>query len=199
MAIARRATLNPVRCLFSQRIPPGRILFVESGSREITERLLPVLYRNHNAPIDLFTCFPGVPNGLPPDAAVFRTGDHQGHSARRRLYRQLRARRYALLGMLCSGEPIMAKWKWAVVSRVPAKVFIVNENADYFWLDYAHRSILLHFAFLRSGLTGTGGLRTLARLAAFPFTLAWLLAYAAWVHSRRALRLLAHPSLARPR
>jgi hypothetical protein len=181
-----------VRCLFRRRIPAGRILFIESGSREITERLLPILRRNHNAPLDLFTCFPGVPSGLPPGATVFRTADHRGPAARRRLYREFRSRRYALLGMLCSGEPIMARWKWAVAFHVPAKVFIVNENADYFWLDYAHRSILLHFASLRSGLTGVGGLRTVARLVGFPFTLVWLLSYAAWVHSRRALRLLAH-------
>ena len=183
-----------MRCLLRRRIPAGRILFVESGSREITERLLPILYRNHGAPIDLFTCYPGAPAGLPPGATVFRTGDYRGRSGRKRLYRELRARRYALLGILCSGEPIMAKWKWALALRVPAKVFIVNENADYFWLDYAHRSVLVHFALLRSGLTGLGGLRTLARLAAFPFALAWLLAYAGWVHSRQALRLLAHGS-----
>lgn len=181
-----------MRCLLRRRIPAGRILFVESGSREITERLLPMLQRNHGAPVDVVTCFPGVPEGLPPGASVFRTADYRGRSGRKRLYRELRARGYALLGILCSGEPIMTKWKWALVLKVPAKVFIVNENADYFWLDFAHRSILVHFAFLRSGLTGIGGLRTLVRLAAFPFTLAWLLAYAAWVHSRRALRLLAH-------
>jgi hypothetical protein len=165
---------------------------VESGSREISERLLPTLRRNHGAPVDVVTCFPGVPEGLAPDATVFRTGEYRGRSGRKRLYYELRARHYALLGLLCSGEPIMTRWKWALALKVPAKIFIVNENADYFWLDYAHRSVLLHFAFLRSGLTGIGGLRTLARLIAFPFTLSWLLAYAAWVHSRRALRLLVH-------
>lgn len=181
-----------MRCLLRRRIPAGRILFVESGSRDVTERLLPSLQRNHGAPIDVVTCFPGVPEGLPPGAIVFRTGDYHGRSGRKRLYRELRARRYALLGLLCSGEPIMTAWKWALALEVPAKVFIVNENADYFWLDYAHRSTLVHFASLRSGLTGIGGLRTLARLVTFPFTLSWLLAYAAWVHSRRALRLLVH-------
>ncbi len=184
--------LDLARYLLRRRIPAGRILFVESGSREITERLLPALYRNHGAPIDLVTCYPGAPAGLPPGAAVFRTGDYRGRSRRMRLYRELRARRYGLLGILCSGEPIMTWWKWALVLQVPAKVFIVNENADYFWLDYANRGALVHFAFVRAGLTGIGGLRTLARLLAFPFAVAWLLAYAAWVHSRRALRLLAH-------
>ncbi len=181
-----------MRCLLRRRIPSGRILLVESGSRDITERLLPLLARIHSEPIDLVTCFPGVPAGLPPGTTVYRTGDYRGPSARSRLYRELRARRYALLGILCSAEPIMNRWKWALVLRVPAKVFIVNENADYFWLDYAHTGTLLHFASLRWGLTGIGGLRTIARLALFPFALAWLLTYAAWVHSRRKLRLLVH-------
>jgi len=181
-----------VRCLLRRGVPAGRILFVESGSREISERLLPTLWRNHGASVDIVTCFPGVPQGLLPGATVFRTGDYQGRSGRKRLYRELRARHYALLGILCSGERIMTRWKWALALQIPAKIFIVNENADYFWLDYAHRGVLTHFAFLRSGLTGIGGLRTLARLIAFPFTLAWLGAYAGWVHSRRALRLLVH-------
>jgi hypothetical protein len=180
-----------MRYLLRRRIPSGRVLFVESGSRSITERLLPIFARNHGTPVDLVTCFPGVPAALPADANVYRVADYHGPAGRRRLYRELRARGYPLLGILCSGEPIMAKWKWALVIQVPAKVFVVNENADYFWLDYAHRGILLRFTLLRSGLTGTGGLRALARLVAFPFTLAWLFLYAAWIHSRRALRLLA--------
>jgi hypothetical protein len=181
-----------LRYLLRRRIPAGRILFVESGSRDITERLLPILWRNHGSPVDVVTCFPGLPAGLPSGARVFLVGDYRGPSGRKRLYAELRARGYALLGVLCSGEPIMTKWKWALAIRIPAKVFIVNENADYFWLDYAHRGILLRFTLLRSGLTGTGGLRAAARLAVFPFTLLSLLLYAAWVHSRRALRLLAH-------
>lgn len=180
-----------MRFLFRSDIPCGRILFIESGSREIAERLLPALSRNHGSAIDLLTCFPGLPEGLPPGADVFRVANYPGLSARMRLRRELRARRYALIGMLCSDEPIMAKWKWAVFFHVPAKVFIVNENANYFWFDSAHRRILVHFAVLRCGLSGNGGFRTLARLAAFPAVLAWLLAYAAWVHSRRAIRLLA--------
>ena len=32
----------------------------------------------------------------------------------------------------------MAKWKWALALRLPAKVFVINENGDYFWLDRKH-------------------------------------------------------------
>jgi len=177
-----------VRFLLRRRVPAGRILFVESGSREISERLLPTLWRNHGAPVDVVTCFPGLPQGLPPGATVFRTGDYRGRSARKRLYRVLRARRYALLGILCSGERIMTKWKWALALQIPAKIFIVNENADYFWLDRLHLGPIWGFVLFRTGLAGTGAVRTIARVVSFPFTLIYLLLYAATVHAVRALR-----------
>jgi hypothetical protein len=180
-----------VRYFFRRRVPDvERVLLVESGSRAISERLLPLLRRNHGPrfAVDLVTCFPGLPAGFPPDMTVFRVSDYAGRAGRKRLYRELRARRYSLLGIFCSAEPIMNKWKWALVAQVPAKVVVINENADYFWLDYSHWRTIAHLTFLRAGLAGTGSLRTLARLALFPFTLAGLLLYAAWVHTRRALR-----------
>ncbi len=94
------------------------------------------------------------------------------------------------MGIICSGEPIMTKWKWALAARVPAKVFIINDNADYFWLDRAHLGMLRRMAAARLGLSGSGAARGLGQAAAFPFVLAYLLLYAAAVHLRRALRLL---------
>jgi len=182
-----------MRLVFRRRISEGgRILVVESGSRHITERLLPALVRNHPkaAGIDLVTCFPGEPASLPSSSVVFRVADYAGAPGRRRLYRELRARNYSLAGIICSAEPIMTKWKWAIAARVPAKVFIINENADYFWFDYSHWRILSYFALLRSGLAGTGAARTLARIVTFPVTLLFLLLYALVVHTRRRLRLM---------
>ena len=49
-----------------------------------------------------------------------------------------------------------------------------------------------HFALFRAGLAGAGAVRILARLAMFPFTLSYLLLYAATVHLRRKLRRDAH-------
>ena len=72
--------------------------------------------------------------------------------------------------------------------RIPAKIFIINENGDYFWLDRLHLSSLRQFVLFRSGLAGSGAVRTLVRLAAFPFTLLYLLLYAAVAHAGRALR-----------
>jgi hypothetical protein len=116
--------------------------------------------------------------------------DYPGRTNRKRLFRELRANSYTVLGVVCSGEPIMTKWKWALALRIPAKVFILNENGDYFWLDRAHWSPIRHFVLFRAGLAGSGAVRTLARLFAFPFTLLYLLSYAAAVHLRRKVRSL---------
>jgi hypothetical protein len=96
--------------------------------------------------------------------------------------------RYSIMGMICSGEPILTKWKWALAARLPVKVFALNENGDYFWLDWGHWSAIRHFVLFRAGLAGAGAVRTLGRLALFPFTLLFLLLYASILHSRRALR-----------
>ena len=82
----------------------------------------------------------------------------------------------------------MTKWKWAIATRLPAKVFLVNENGDYFWLDRGHWRSIRSFVLFRAGLTGSSAVRTLARLLLFPFTLAYLLLYASTVHMRRAWR-----------
>ena len=95
-----------------------------------------------------------------------------------------------MVGIICSDEPIMAKWKWVLAARLPGKVFILNENGDYFWLDRGHLSNVRHFILFRAGLTGAGAVRTLARLALFPFTLLYLILYAATIHLRRRLRTL---------
>jgi len=82
----------------------------------------------------------------------------------------------------------MTKWKWALALRVPAKVFILNENGDYFWIDPGHWGAIRGFVLFRAGLAGSGAVRTLVRMALFPFTLLYLLLYATTVHARRALR-----------
>lgn len=79
----------------------------------------------------------------------------------------------------------MTKWKWVIAARLPAKVFVLNENGDYFWLDYSQWRVIRHFVLFRAGLSGAGAVRTLARLALFPFTILYLLLYAAAVHLRR--------------
>ena len=82
----------------------------------------------------------------------------------------------------------MAKWKWSLGLRIPAKIFIINENGDYFWLDRLHLGSLRQFVLFRSGLAGSGAVRTLVRLISFPFTLLYLVLYATSAHARRAMR-----------
>jgi len=177
-----------VRYFLRRRQPEvSRILLVESGSRRLIEHVLPGLRRTYgeSVPIDLVTCYAGAPAGI---HAVYRVADHRGRDGRRKLYRTLQANRYPIMGIVCSAEPIMTKWKWVLAARLPAKVLVINENGDYFWLDRGHWRAILHFALFRAGLTGSGAARTLGRLLVFPFTLLYLLLYASVVHIRRASR-----------
>lgn len=180
-----------MRYFLTGRQPPaGGILLVESGSRAVIEGVLPGLRRTwgEGVPIDLVTCFAAPPRGFAEDARLYRVADYRGREGRRRLYRELLSNRYALAGIVCSGEPLMTKWKWALALRLPAKVFVINENGDYFWLDRKHVGAIRRFVMFRAGLAGAGAVRTLASFAAFPFTLGYLLLYATTVHARRAMR-----------
>ena len=182
-----------MRYFLSRTIPPfSRILVVESGGRDIVEKLLPILYRNHPEMIcDLVTCYAGVPKSFRADqGTVFRVTDYPAGPARESFYQELARNQYAIVGILCSAEPIMTKWKWMLALRLPGKVFVINENADYFWLDRGHLATIRTFALARAGLTGAGAVRTLARVVLFPFTLLYLVLYASAVHFRRILRTL---------
>jgi hypothetical protein len=182
-----------MRYFLSRRTPPGsRILLIESGSRSLAEHVLPQLRSSwaSDHTIDLVTCYGGLPAGLSPEADVFRVTDYTTGSRRGELIRELRSREYAYVGMICSAESIMSKWKWLIASRVPAKVFIVNENGDYFWLHAENAAVIREFALVRLGLSGAGSIRTLGRLLIFPFTFLYLVIYAIAVHARRVVRTL---------
>jgi len=168
-----------------------RILLVESGSRHIIEQLVPLLRQYWpEAPIGLVTCYAGLPAALAaePASEVFQVADYQGRAGRRRLYRELARRGYAVMGILCTAEPVMTKWKWALALRLPVKVFIVNENCDFFWLDRSQIPTLLRFLLYRAGMGGAQAVPTLLRLLLFPCTVLYLLLYAAAVHLRRQFR-----------
>ena len=181
-----------MRYFFTGRqLPVNAILLVESGSRGLLEGLIPSLRQTWggDVPIDLVTCYSSLPRGFHPETtSVYRVADYRGRQGRRKLYRKLAQTRYSLVGIICSEEPVMTKWKWVLALRIPAKVFVVNENGDYFWLDRKHLGVMRQVVLLRSGLAGAGAGRTLARLFWFPFTLLYLLLYAMTVHARRALR-----------
>jgi hypothetical protein len=138
---------------------------------------------------DLITCYAGTPRKFRADRGkVYRVTDSPDRPSRSRLYANLAANRYTVVGIICSSEPIMTKWKWTLAARLRAKVFILNENGDYFWLDRGHWSNVRHFMLFRAGLSGAGAVGTLTRVFLFPFTLLYLIAFAATVHLQRKLR-----------
>jgi hypothetical protein len=181
-----------VRYFLTRLLPRATsILLVESGSRYLLESVIAGIRSTwgNEIYVDLVTPYPGLPEGfLPERTRVYRVTDYRGRQGRRRLYRELAANRYSILGLICSGEPVMTKWKWMLALRIPAKVFVLNENGDYFWIDRGHWEPIRKFVLFRAGLAGAGAVRTLARMVLFPFTLLYLLLYATVVHARRALR-----------
>jgi hypothetical protein len=178
-----------VRYFFTRREPQvARILLVESGSRSLLEGIIPGIRQTWGTeiPVDLVTCYTGLPKGFSPETTtVYSVNDYRGRGGRSKLYRELARNRYSVMGIICSAEPILAKWKWVLAARLPAKVFVLNENGDYFWIDYSHWGIIRHFALFRAGLAGPDAVRTLSRLALFPFSLLFLLSYAAAAHLGR--------------
>ena len=177
-----------MRYFFRRRIPdPTRILLIESGSREVVQRVLPLIEEIwHRPEIDLVTCYALAPQGFP--GRTFNVNDYGGPAGRQKLLQDLLDRGYNIAGVVCSAEPIMTKWKWWLGAKLPTKIFVVNENADVFWLDWGHAGTIREFIAERAGLTGPGAAVSLARLVFFPVTLGYLLMYAGYVHLRRRLR-----------
>ncbi|MBI3697728.1 MAG: hypothetical protein HY238_23210, partial [Acidobacteria bacterium] len=137
---------------------------------------------------------PGLPQVFDQDTTeVFRVTRCRSGADRRRLLGELRSRRYPVLGIICSNEPVMTPWKLAATILIPAKVVIFNENGDFFWLDWRHRKAIRRFLLFRAGLLEDDAVRRLVHIAAFPFILTFLLLYAAYAHLGRAWRLLRPP------
>jgi hypothetical protein len=180
--------------LTSRDPPPTRLLLIESGSRSLIEGIIPHLRTvwGPEIPIDLVTCYPGLPTGFGPEGVVYRVTEYGSSQRRGELIRLLRSRRYSIAGMICSAEPIMTKWKWLIALRVPAKVFILNENGDYFWLHRTSIAAIRQFSLVRLGLSGGGAIRTIGRLILFPFSVMFLLLYAFAAHSGRLMRRALH-------
>ena len=175
-----------LRHFFRRDIPElQRVLLIESGSRELFDILIPKLFQLYGVgmEIDLVTCFAGVPDGF--HGTVYRVTDYTDPPSRARLLAELKARDYLCVGIICAAEPIMTKWKWWLAAKLPAKLFVVNENCDFFWADVGQWRLILHFMLFRAGLTGAAAVPAIARLLFFPVTLGYLLLYAGAVHIRR--------------
>ena len=164
------------------------MLLVESGSRHLFDTLIPKLNQIYGdgIEIDLVTCFAGVPDGF--RGTVSRVTDYTDPASRLRLVTDLKSRNYTAIGIICAAEPIMTKWKWWLAAKIPAKLFVVNENCDFFWADWGHWRLILHFMLFRAGLTGAAAVPAIARMLFFPITLTYLLMYAGFVHLRRKIQ-----------
>jgi len=177
----------------SRRSPQfTRVLFVESGSRAIATKVLPFLYDRHGAEtIDLITCLEGTPTTFRDlQGSVRRSFHYPDRASRRQLVRELRARQYNIIAIICSGEPYLAGYKLALAALLPAKILVINENTDYFWFDRGSLRLIGKLLAARAGLDAEGSARTVAQIVSFPFALLVLLGFAARVHLMRQLRLL---------
>lgn len=181
-----------MRGIFSRRHPSfDRLLIVESGSRHITEELLPHFYEvQASRSIDLLTCYPGAPENFDQTrGAVYSVQNQAVARSRRQFLRKIAGAPYTVVAIICEGTPILERWKWLIALRTPAKLLIVNEHAGYFFLDYWHREIAKVLFSQRAGFRQRINFRLVAELVLVPFTILYLILYAAYVHARRFLRV----------
>jgi hypothetical protein len=181
-----------MRFFLRSRIPaPGRVLLVESGSRAVLEKAWERMRAIFpGARYDLCTCFAGEPQpgGL---ECVFRVTGAARAGGKRKMLLAVCRRRPAIAALLFTGEPILLRWKLALLLLLPSKVLVVNENGDFFWLDWSNRRVMAQFLASRAGLNGFRLLRSTCRALVFPFVLLFLLVNALVAYTRRWLRLLA--------
>jgi len=169
------------------------VVLVESGPRPLYDGFVGNLYELHGQPaeIDLVTCYTGHPQGFrQSQGKVYRIQDYRGWDGAKRLALELRSKGPTTLGIICAGVPVMAKWKWLLFAALRSKVFVMNENGDYFWVDYSNWKLILHFMAVRAGMSGDNGIWLPLRMLVFPFGMAYFAAYAAWLHGRKWMRSL---------
>ncbi len=184
-----------MRWVLSRHIPPiTKLLLVESGPRPIAEKII-IRFRElygDELPIDLLTCLPSDPPGLMANGAqgeVFRVINCHDHRTRWRLLRRIRAKHHPVTAIICAGSPILGPWKMAALALFPSKFVIINENADFFWLDRGHRGDVKRFLLHRTGMLEGSAPRKVAAILVLPFAFAYLLAYALVVHVVRLARM----------
>lgn len=154
------------------------VLFIESGSREVTRRAVEGIRQIFpGARYHLLTCLPDPP--FIPFDTVFRAFDYPSWWSKLRLLLSLRRKGWQVMAILCTGERILWRWKIVALALVPAKVLVVNENADFFWLHWENWRILCRLWAVRWAANLGGLFWTALRALVFPFTLLFLLFTAA--------------------
>ena len=179
-----------MRYFFTRRVPDARdVLLIESGAPEVAQRAIENMTRLFPAArFHLCTC----QSGADPEvfSSVFRAADYPTTWSKVRLLMSFFRRRWPVLAILCTGEPILWRWKLLAVLLLPAKVLVVNENADFFWLDWQNWRTLRRLAGIRWGVNFEESFYTLLRILIFPFTFLFLLLTAGLLFGRRLRRLL---------
>jgi hypothetical protein len=181
---------TPIYRFLSRFTPPLlRILIVESGPRETTEKLLHYFYEvPKSQQVDVLTCYGSSPKTFDAERGTcYSIHDPAFQGNRSGLIRHLGQTKYSAVAALCTGSAVMNKWKWAIAARIPAKVLIVNEHAGFYSLDLGHlknigNTLSEHF------LPEASTLGVIGELLIAPFTISYLFLYAALIHLRRLLR-----------
>src|SRR5579884_1871662 len=160
---------------FRRRVPvPGDILLIESGSPDVALRATAGIRKFFpKARFHLCTCFANsVAEGY---ESVYRVTEYPGTWKKLGLLFAFRRRPWDVLVILCTREPILWRWKALAALLIPAKVLIVNENADFFWLDWANRRAMRLLLSHRWGVNLEQSFYTLLRALIFPVTFLILL------------------------
>ncbi len=178
-----------MRYIFGKFPAADDVLLIESGSPAVGRRVLEKLRALFpKARYHLLTCWPDVPAGL--CQSVFRASDYPASLDKVRLLVSLARRKWRVLAILCTGEQVLWRWKLLALVLFPSKVLIVNEHADFFWLDWAHRRNVRQFLAVRWGVNRDEIAATVLRALVFPLTLLYLLLTALYLYVRRWRRLL---------
>jgi len=167
-----------------------RLLVIESGPRDVAETFLEHLYGIQKSEhVDLLTCYAGAPKSFDPQrGTLYSVHDPSAKENRAQFTRKLLRTPYTVIAILCTGDPVLTKWKWIIALRANAKVLIVNEHAGFFLLDVKHRRPAKMMLSLRLGLHQPLQLHLIGELFLVPFTITYLALYAGFVHARRAIR-----------
>jgi hypothetical protein len=179
-----------MKYFFRRRIPKaGDILLMESGSPEVARRALEGI-RNlfPGASFHLCTFRPDPP--LPIYSSVFRVTDYPTGWKKLGLLFSFRRQGWEVLVILCTGEQILWRWKMLAMALLPAKVLVVNEHADFFWLEWDNLRTVRQLLGIRWGVNLEEFFYNLLRALIFPLTFLFLISTAGFLYLRRAWRLL---------
>ena len=171
------------------RLPFGRVLLIESGSRHAADRFLQHLYQFESCgQVDVLTCFSTPPETFQSSRGqVFFVTDPAITRDRQQFLRTIASTPYDIVAVLRTGSGILRKWTWAITLLTRAKILIVKENASFFFLDYGYlQDIKVSVPRLRREQITR--FRLAGEVFLMPFMILYLILYAGQVHLRRLFR-----------